>query len=58
MPQGKSSLLNALLGDERALTGPTPGLTRDPVSASWAWGGRSIELMDTPGWVAAGQVHK
>src|SRR3546814_18195554 len=46
---GKSSLLNAILGDERVLTGPTPGVTRDAVSAAWQFQGRDFILVDTPG---------
>jgi GTP-binding protein len=46
---GKSSLINRLLEDERLLTGPEPGLTRDAVAISWLWRGRAIELVDTAG---------
>lgn len=46
---GKSSLLNAVLREERALTGPTPGLTRDAVAVEWTWGGRPVRLVDTAG---------
>ena len=46
---GKSTLVNRLLGDERVLTGPEPGLTRDSVRIAWAWEGRRIELVDTAG---------
>ena len=46
---GKSSLLNRLLKDERLLTGPEPGLTRDAVHISWSWQGRRIDLVDTAG---------
>jgi GTP-binding protein len=46
---GKSSLINRLLEDERLLTGPEPGLTRDAVSVVWQWQGRRIELVDTAG---------
>jgi GTP-binding protein len=47
---GKSTLLNALLGEERMITGPEPGLTRDAVSVEWrdATGGR-VRLVDTAG---------
>ena len=37
---GKSSLINRLLADERLLTGPEPGLTRDAVTIRWQWQGR------------------
>lgn len=46
---GKSTLVNRLLGDERVLTGPEPGLTRDSVRIAWEWQGRRIELVDTAG---------
>jgi GTP-binding protein len=46
---GKSSLFNRLLGSERSLTGPEPGLTRDAVAARWEHGGRTILLHDTAG---------
>lgn len=46
---GKSSLINRLLSDERVLTGPEPGLTRDAVQISWSWRGRQIDLVDTAG---------
>ena len=46
---GKSSLLNRLLGEERTLTGPEAGITRDAVAASWQWQGREILLHDTAG---------
>jgi GTPase len=46
---GKSSLINRLLEDERLLTGPEPGLTRDAVTISWQWQGRALELVDTAG---------
>ncbi len=55
--QGKSTLLNALLGEERALTGPEPGLTRDAVRAAWAWGEQAVELVDTAGWIGAGRTE-
>jgi GTP-binding protein len=46
---GKSTLVNALLGEERMLTGPEPGLTRDAVSSDFQWGGRPVRLFDTAG---------
>jgi GTPase len=46
---GKSSLINRLLEDERLLTGPEPGLTRDAVAVVWEWQGRRVELVDTAG---------
>ena len=46
---GKSTLVNALLGEERMITGPEPGLTRDSVSSDLIWAGRAIKLFDTAG---------
>jgi GTP-binding protein len=47
---GKSSLFNHILGDERSLTGPEPGLTRDSITAPWiAENGREVLLHDTAG---------
>ena len=46
---GKSSLLNALLGDERALVSATPGTTRDPVDTELTFDGVPVVLIDTAG---------
>jgi GTP-binding protein len=46
---GKSTLLNRLLGEERALVSATPGTTRDPLSGRLDHGGAPIELIDTAG---------
>ena len=46
---GKSSLLNALLGDERALVSPVPGTTRDPVDTELVYDGIPVVLIDTAG---------
>jgi len=46
---GKSSLLNALLGDERALVSPTPGTTRDPIDTELTFDGVPVVLVDTAG---------
>lgn len=46
---GKSTLLNRLIGDERVITGPEPGVTRDAIAVSWDWQGRRIKLIDTAG---------
>ena len=48
---GKSTLLNHLVGYERALTGPEPGLTRDAVAAPFEFEGKQFELVDTAGWM-------
>ena len=46
---GKSTLVNALLGEERMITGPEPGLTRDAISADLDYQGRTLKLFDTAG---------
>ncbi len=47
---GKSTLLNRLLGEDRMLTGPEPGLTRDAIaSSSPTDDGRPVEIVDTAG---------
>jgi GTP-binding protein len=46
---GKSTLVNRLVGEDRVLTGPEPGITRDAIAVDWAWGGRPIRLFDTAG---------
>jgi len=46
---GKSTLVNALLGEDRMITGPEPGLTRDAVASDVMWNGRAIRLFDTAG---------
>lgn len=46
---GKSSLFNRLLGEERSLTGPEAGITRDAIAMPWQAGGRTVLLHDTAG---------
>jgi GTP-binding protein len=46
---GKSTLVNTLLGEDRMITGPEPGLTRDAVATDFSWGGRQVRLFDTAG---------
>jgi GTP-binding protein len=46
---GKSTLINAMLGDERLLTGPEAGITRDSIMVRWDWQGRQVNLVDTAG---------
>jgi GTP-binding protein len=46
---GKSTLVNRLLGEDRVVTGPEPGITRDSVSISWTYKGQPIRLIDTAG---------
>jgi GTPase len=46
---GKSTLVNRLVGEDRLLTGPEPGITRDAIALEWEWHGRPIRLVDTAG---------
>ena len=46
---GKSTLLNTLLGEERMITGPEPGLTRDSIAAEWQDEHGPIRIVDTAG---------
>jgi len=46
---GKSTLVNQLIGEDRLLTGPEAGITRDAISVDWDWNGRSVRLVDTAG---------
>jgi GTP-binding protein len=46
---GKSTLINRLLGEERLLTGPEPGITRDSISVEFRRGAQRFELHDTAG---------
>ena len=51
---GKSTLVNTMLGEERMITGPEAGITRDSISIDWNWKGRdgvdrAVRLVDTAG---------
>jgi GTP-binding protein len=46
---GKSTLVNRLLGEDRMLTGPEAGITRDSIEADLNWRGRAFHLHDTAG---------
>ena len=46
---GKSTLVNTILGEERMLTGPEAGITRDAISSDFEWRGQKIRLWDTAG---------
>lgn len=54
---GKSALLNALLGRDRAIVSPVPGTTRDPVDTRVTWNDREIVLIDTAGIRRRGRVE-
>ncbi len=46
---GKSTLVNLLLGEDRMMTGPEAGITRDAIGIEWMWRGRRVKLFDTAG---------
>ena len=46
---GKSTLINHLLGDDRLLTGPEPGITRDSIAVDLQWRGHRVRIHDTAG---------
>lgn len=59
---GKSTLVNAILGEERLITGPEAGITRDSIAVELSWKGQDIRLFDTAGLrrkakVKAGPEH-
>ncbi|MCR9128187.1 MAG: ribosome biogenesis GTPase Der [Alphaproteobacteria bacterium] len=53
---GKSTLVNALIGQDRLITGPEAGLTRDAIAVEWEWEGRQVRLHDTAGLRKRGKV--
>jgi GTP-binding protein len=46
---GKSTLVNKMVGEERMITGPEAGITRDSISLVWEWNGQPVRLVDTAG---------
>ncbi|MEC7572832.1 MAG: ribosome biogenesis GTPase Der, partial [Pseudomonadota bacterium] len=46
---GKSTLVNAVLGEDRLLTGPEAGITRDAIEVEWRYRDRPLKLVDTAG---------
>ncbi|GHC71230.1 ribosome biogenesis GTPase Der [Limoniibacter endophyticus] len=55
---GKSTMINALIGEERLLTGPEAGITRDSISVEWEWEGREVKLFDTAGMRRKSRVQE
>ena len=53
---GKSTLVNAMIGEERMITGPEAGLTRDAIAVEWEWDERRVRLHDTAGLRKRGKV--
>ena len=46
---GKSTMVNYLLGEDRMLTGPEAGITRDAIAVPWSWEDQKVQLVDTAG---------
>ncbi|OYY91506.1 MAG: ribosome biogenesis GTPase Der [Sphingomonas sp. 28-66-16] len=46
---GKSTLINRMLGEDRLITGPEAGITRDSIAIDWMWHDRAVRLIDTAG---------
>jgi GTP-binding protein len=46
---GKSTLINRMLSEERLITGPEAGITRDSIAIDWEWQGKPVRLIDTAG---------
>ena len=55
---GKSSILNRLLGKERAIVSPIPGTTRDALDTEMRWQGRRVRLIDTAGIRRRGRIEQ
>ncbi len=53
---GKSTLVNRLIGEERLLTGPEAGITRDSIALDWEHKGQAIRLIDTAGLRRRGKI--
>lgn len=48
--------MNRILGHERCITGPEPGLTRDAISTTVNFEGGTVEIIDTAGWIKKSQL--
>ncbi|AXX97538.1 ribosome biogenesis GTPase Der [Profundibacter amoris] len=55
---GKSTLINQMLGEERLLTGPEAGITRDAISVQMDWDGVPIRMFDTAGMRKKARVQE
>ncbi|MCB1516879.1 MAG: ribosome biogenesis GTPase Der [Hyphomicrobiaceae bacterium] len=55
---GKSTLINTLVGEDRLLTGPEAGITRDSIMVPWHWHDREIRLVDTAGMRRRAKVQE
>ncbi len=55
---GKSTLVNAILGEDRLLTGPEAGITRDAIAVEVDWRGTAFRVFDTAGMRKKARVHE
>lgn len=55
---GKSTFINYLIGEDRLLTGPEAGITRDTISVDWVWQDNPIRLFDTAGMRRKAKVQE
>jgi len=55
---GKSTLVNALIGEDRLLVGPEAGITRDAIGVDWVWKGQNVRLVDTAGMRRKARVQE
>lgn len=55
---GKSTLINTLIGQDRLLTGPEAGVTRDSITVDFVWQGRRVQFHDTAGMRKKAKVHE
>jgi GTP-binding protein len=54
---GKSTLLNAIIKEERSMTGPEAGITRDAIAVEWTYKDRPFRLVDTAGMRRKARIH-
>jgi GTPase len=55
---GKSTLVNSIIGEDRMLTGPEAGITRDAISVETDWGGTAFKIFDTAGMRRKAKVQE
>jgi GTP-binding protein len=55
---GKSTLINRIIEEERLLTGPEAGITRDAIAIDWHWKGRPVRIVDTAGMRKRAKVEE
>jgi GTP-binding protein len=55
---GKSTLINRIIEEERLLTGPEAGITRDAIAIDWHWKGQPIRIVDTAGMRKRAKVEQ